>query len=96
MSDYNAMSLDELQAAYDAAEDKGDNWAQHEIHWDMTRRRAARDAILDMAERLDAEGKFLTSIDPREAYDQGFESGIKAGLSIAAAPLPASPSSVEG
>ena len=62
MTDYNAMSLDELIEA----EKEVYFWPNH-LTAEIGERRAARDAILDMAERLDAEG---LSVQPNALVDK--------------------------
>jgi hypothetical protein len=66
MTDYNAMSLDELLEVLQEQDADPDydpfyvalEWARYES------RRAARDAILDMAEQLDAEGLVIVPRNP--------------------------------
>lgn len=61
MTDYNAMSLDELYMQF-SVDMTGAAW--NRLDELVERRRAARDAILDMAEGLDAEGLVVVPREP--------------------------------
>lgn len=71
MSDYNEMSLDEL-VQHAGITLLPDDEYEPSVSVVIDRRRAARDAILDMAERLDAEGLVVV---PREPTPAMWEAG---------------------
>lgn len=107
MTDYNAMSLDEL-TDHAGITILPDGEYELNVFTILDRRRAARDAILDLAEQLDAEGLVVVPAIPTQAMkvagawemndeeSQEWIAGSVYESMLDAAPLPASPSSVEG
>lgn len=119
MSDYNAMSLDELMTFAKELERDNRHVQASRARIAANNRRAARDAVLDLAELLDAEGMVVVprmatiamlaaGDDAYEAFRMSlFDAPVGEWITwrsspsmweafLAAAPLPASPSSVEG
>lgn len=84
MTNYTAMSIDQLVEYRDLWPAQQSEWTRAELV--LQKRLAVKHAFLNLAEELRDEGKIIASIDPHAAYDQGFETGILAGMTIAVAP----------